>query len=130
MCRRRRRCSICRGERNQALSHGNKHEGGLRMYCCPFPRLLVAGLLALLALTPAFATPPDMYTVPIDETFPVTDPYGTPICSFPVEGHFEGTARIATHYDRSGNPTFELLTSTRGLWLFTMTNPATGKSFT
>jgi hypothetical protein len=93
-----------------------------------FHRLVLAAIVALLAAVPvgaAYAEPPEVQIISIDDTFPALTPSGDPICSFPVTQHEEGAIRVMSHLDRSGNPSFvmEIRKISGGF-----TNLATGKS--
>ena len=68
----------------------------------------------------ALATPPESFTIVINETF--TD---DGLCGFPITTHVEGRIKFTIHFDKAGNPVFESQTPSIR---FTVTNPATGKT--
>jgi hypothetical protein len=87
-----------------------------------FVRLPILAVLTLFMLLPAsssYARKPDSFLVPINDT------YVFPLCASPVVQHVEGTLKVTIHYDRAGNPTFEIATQPV---IVTNTNTETGKS--
>lgn len=54
----------------------------------------------------AFANPPDIQVINVDETFPAVGI--TRFCGFPVTRHDELTIRVITNYNQNGDPTREL----------------------
>ncbi len=68
----------------------------------------------------ARAAPPQLQTIPVDETFTEAD-----LCGSPVVVHVEGRIKITTHVDQEGNLAFESTTLSLRI---TGTNPETGKT--
>jgi hypothetical protein len=87
-----------------------------------FVRLPILAVLALCVLIPAtssYAQKPASFLIPINDTGPFS------FCAFPVEQHVEGTIKVTVHFDRAGNPTFEIATKPV---MVTNTNLQTGES--
>ena len=69
----------------------------------------------------ARAAGPEVFTVPVDDSFAVD------ACAFPVDGHAQGAIRIHDFFDTQGNLVREI--SNYNL-KFTYTNPASGATVT
>jgi hypothetical protein len=89
----------------------------------PFARLLLVGLMTLLAITPTFAAKPEFQTIEIDQPLTVA----TECRDFTVLNEAQGRIKISTHFDKNGDPVKEIV---RFNVVQTYTNSETGKSIT
>lgn len=71
----------------------------------------------------AGATGPRQEVVQVDDTFTES---GT--CGFPVENHAQGSFKVTSYYDSSGNLTRQIFTNIDGRFVYTLS--ANGKSVT
>ena len=88
---------------------------------------LITGAIVATTLTlagPAFAAPPDIEPVHVDETF--IGPAGE-LCDFPVQFHETGHFRVATFFNPDG--TVRAVSQNPSL-VDTLTNPSNGKTLT
>src|SRR5688572_29976645 len=86
-------------------------------------RLVVLTILLTLTLyTPALAAKPEMFTIPVDDTFVLGECAG-----FSVIEHVQGTVKVSLHTDQDGNPVMEL---NRFRLRHTYSNSETGASLT
>ena len=79
-------------------------------------------LLSFTLVTSVFAAKPDIFTIPVDDTFMLGECDG-----FSVIEHVEGRVKISTHFDQDGNFTMEII---RFSLRHTYTNSVTGESLT
>lgn len=88
-----------------------------------YRRLILVPLTLLLSLTlvtAVFAAKPDIFTIPVDDTFVLGECDG-----FSVIEHVEGTVKVSTHFDQDGNFQMEIV---RFSLRHTYTNSVTGES--
>ena len=77
-------------------------------------------LLSLALFTPALAAKPEMFTIPVDDTFVIEGCDG-----FSVIEHVQGKVKFSTHFDKNGNFVMEIA---RFSLRHTYTNSETGAS--
>src|SRR5215207_8577963 len=89
---------------------------------------VLLGLVVLMSLAPtssAFAVPPSIEVVQVDDTFVVPAGEG---CTFAVEARVTGTVRTLTTYDQNGTPVRTVVTGANVR--ISLTNQTNGHSIT
>ena len=85
-----------------------------------FLTVVLSVLLSLILVTSAFAAKPDLFVIPVDDTFVAGS------CEeFDVIEHVEGRIKVSTHIDNDGNFSMEIA---RFSLRHTYTNSVTGAS--